>query len=42
VRAFHDEILNGGALPLDLMDERVNGWIAAQKNGETKASAETK
>jgi uncharacterized protein (DUF885 family) len=42
VRAFHDEILNGGALPLDIMDQRVNGWIAAQKNGETKASAATK
>jgi len=42
VRAFHDEILNGGALPLDVMDERLNGWIAAQKNGETKASAATK
>jgi uncharacterized protein (DUF885 family) len=38
VRAFHDEILNGGALPLDVMDERV----AAQKNGETKASAAAK
>jgi uncharacterized protein (DUF885 family) len=42
VRAFHDEILNGGALPLDVMEERVNGWIAAQKNGQTKTSAATK
>jgi uncharacterized protein (DUF885 family) len=42
VRAFHDEILNGGALPLDVMEERVTGWIAAQKNGETKAIAATK
>jgi len=42
VRAFHDEILNGGALPLDVMDERVSLWIAAQKNGETKASAAAK
>lgn len=31
VRAFHDEILNGGALPLDVLDQRVNAWIAAQK-----------
>lgn len=31
IRAFHDEILNGGALPLDMMDERVERWIAAQK-----------
>jgi uncharacterized protein (DUF885 family) len=41
VRAF-PEILNGDALPLDLMDEHVNGWITSQKNGETKASAATK
>jgi uncharacterized protein (DUF885 family) len=31
VRAFHDEILNGGALPLDLLDQRVMAWIAQQK-----------
>lgn len=31
VRAFHDEILNGGALPLDVMDTRVQAWIAEQK-----------
>ena len=31
IRAFHDEILNGGALPLDMMDERVEQWITAQK-----------
>lgn len=34
VRAFHDEILNGGALPLDVLDERVEGWIAAQKGSQ--------
>jgi uncharacterized protein (DUF885 family) len=32
IRAFHDEILNGGALPLDVMDTRVTAWIAAQKS----------
>jgi uncharacterized protein (DUF885 family) len=31
VRAFHDEILNGGALPLDVMNTRVQAWVAAQK-----------
>ena len=34
VRAFHDEILNGGALPLDVLDERVEGWIAGQKGSQ--------
>ena len=37
IRAFHDEILDGGALPLDVMDGRVSGWIAAQKAGATAA-----
>jgi uncharacterized protein (DUF885 family) len=32
IRAFHDEILNGGALPLDVLEARVTAWIAAQKN----------
>jgi uncharacterized protein (DUF885 family) len=31
VRAFHDEMLSGGVLPLDLLDARTNRWIAAQK-----------
>ncbi len=33
VRAFHDEILNGGAMPLDLLDQRVSAWIVQQKTG---------
>ena len=31
IRGFHDTILGGGALPLDLLEKRVDGWIAAQK-----------
>ncbi len=31
LRAFHDEILDAGALPLDMLDARVTAWIAAQK-----------
>ena len=31
LRKFHDEMLNGGALPLDLLDERTNKWISEQK-----------
>lgn len=31
IRTFHDEILNGGTLPLDMLDERTTKWIAAQK-----------
>jgi uncharacterized protein (DUF885 family) len=31
IRAFHDEMLNGGVLPLDLLESRTNGWIKQQK-----------
>ena len=31
LRAFHDEMLNGGTLPLDLLEARTNKWIAQQK-----------
>jgi len=32
IRAFHDEMLNGGVLPLDLLDARTNAWIRQQKH----------
>ena len=31
VRAFHDTVLKGGALPLSLLERRVDVWIAEQK-----------
>ena len=31
LRTFHDEMLSGGALPLDLLDARTNAWIKAQQ-----------
>lgn len=31
IRAFHDEMLSGGAMPLDLLDARTHAWIAAVK-----------
>jgi len=39
VRAFHDEMLNGGVLPLDLLDSRTNQWIAAQKRHATAVAS---
>ena len=32
IRKFHDEILDGGTLPLDLLEARVDKWIAEQKS----------
>ncbi|HET9304971.1 MAG TPA: DUF885 domain-containing protein [Candidatus Sulfotelmatobacter sp.] len=31
IRKFHDEILDGGALPLDLLEARTDKWIEQQK-----------
>ncbi len=31
LKTFHDEILSGGALPLDILDARVTRWIKAQQ-----------
>jgi len=35
IRTFHDEMLSGGVLPLDLLDTRTNRWIAEQKTAGT-------
>jgi len=32
IRAFHDEVLDGGALPLTVLDERVTEWVNTQKS----------
>jgi uncharacterized protein (DUF885 family) len=31
IRSFHDEMLNGGVLPLDLLDSRTESWVRARK-----------
>jgi uncharacterized protein (DUF885 family) len=32
IRTFHDEMLNGGELPLDVLDARTDKWIAQQRS----------
>jgi uncharacterized protein (DUF885 family) len=31
LRGFHDEVLGGGALPLDVLSDRIHAWVARQK-----------
>ena len=31
IRSFHDQLLDSGALPLDLLEQRIDTWIRAQQ-----------
>jgi len=31
IKAFHDQVLDSGALPMDVLEQRVDAWIAARK-----------
>ncbi len=37
-RAFHDQVLGAGALPLPILEARVDGWIASQKGAAAAAA----
>jgi uncharacterized protein (DUF885 family) len=39
VRKFHDAVLDAGALPLDVLEARVDAWIAGQKKGSPAAKS---
>ena len=39
IRLFHDEMLSGGVLPLDLLDSRTTSWIRGQELGAKSAAA---
>ena len=32
IRAFHDQVIDSGSLPLDVLDKRITTWIASQKS----------
>ncbi|MEP2549675.1 MAG: DUF885 family protein, partial [Marinomonas sp.] len=33
IRGFHDTVLASGPVPLDILEENVDAWIAAEKKG---------
>ena len=35
IKSFHDEMLNGGVLPLDLLETRTHDWIREQEHATT-------
>ena len=32
IRAFHDQVLDAGALPLDVLEQRIDAWIAKSRD----------
>ena len=39
IRAFHDEVIGDGALPLGVLDKRVRDWVDRQKAASSRSSA---
>jgi uncharacterized protein (DUF885 family) len=39
LRAFHDQVIDAGALPLDVLSDRIDTWIASQKPATQKPAA---
>ncbi len=31
IRSFHDQVIDSGSLPLDVLDERITAWITSQR-----------
>ncbi len=39
IRAFHDQVIDSGALPLNVLEQRIDAWIATQKPAAPPAAA---
>jgi uncharacterized protein (DUF885 family) len=33
IKEFHDVVLRGGSVPLDVLAQEVDAWVAAKKGG---------
>ncbi len=42
LKGFHDVVLDSGALPMDVLEQQVDAWIAEQKIATQKSGAATK
>jgi uncharacterized protein (DUF885 family) len=42
LRAFHDEVLGAGALPMDVLSERIHAWVKEQKGVSAEKTAQPK
>jgi len=41
LRAFHDQVLDSGALPMDVLSDRIHDWVAVEKAKLGSSSNET-
>jgi len=39
IRAFHDEVLTGGALPMDVLSDRIHDWVKQEKASAAGSSS---
>ncbi|MGB7846787.1 MAG: DUF885 domain-containing protein [Candidatus Acidiferrum sp.] len=39
LRAFHDQVLDAGALPMDVLERRIHAWVATQQPAASTSSA---
>jgi uncharacterized protein (DUF885 family) len=38
IRAFHDEVLGAGALPMDVLEQHIHSWVTQQKTAAASAA----